>query len=314
MIPHHPGLGPYTSSDEKFYHNYYMWVPYLLFAQSLSFFIPRLLHHLFQDARVQCVLAELHNIFPYRETRDDKYGDISLYFKDWYNNQNWWAFTLVMCDALNVIIVLLNIFLVDWYLGYNFFLYGPRSIQYLCTSLANRGSDPFDVLFPKMTKCTLNTYGPSGTIQEHDGLCILPINVFNEKLYLFIWFLFMSLGLFMLGYGLVCTMILFSADFRCSYLNRYVLAGRKDMKRKLTRILTLTGFGDWMMLLLIAKNTDQVIFTQIMETLKYPDYHYDLEPLDDENQRLAKLHEESDSYVTTSGMSYGNEDRYLKKV
>jgi hypothetical protein len=32
-----------------------------------------------------------------------------------------------------------------------------------------------------MTKCSLDMYGPSGTIQKLDGLCVLPINVLNEK-------------------------------------------------------------------------------------------------------------------------------------
>ena len=45
------------------------------------------------------------------------------------------------------------------------------------------GPDPFDLLFPKMTKCTMFTYGPSGTAQNHDGLCVMPVNVINEKVF-----------------------------------------------------------------------------------------------------------------------------------
>ena len=38
-------------------------------------------------------------------------------------------------------------------------------------------------VFPKVSKCTFHRYGPSGTIGNHDGLCILPINIINEKEY-----------------------------------------------------------------------------------------------------------------------------------
>ena len=31
-------------------------------------------------------------------------------------------------------------------------------------------------------------YGPSGSIVNHDGLCILPINIINEKIYVFLWY------------------------------------------------------------------------------------------------------------------------------
>ena len=53
-----------TSDNKDFvYHNYYMWVPYLLFFQSLTFFGPYLLHKFFQQGRLQLVIQELNNIW-----------------------------------------------------------------------------------------------------------------------------------------------------------------------------------------------------------------------------------------------------------
>ena len=49
-------------------------------------------------------------------------------------------------------------------------------------------ADPMNVVFPKVTKCTFHKYGPSGTITKHDGLCILALNIINEKIYVFLWF------------------------------------------------------------------------------------------------------------------------------
>ena len=39
-----------------------------------------------------------------------------------------------------------------------------------------------------MTKCTFHKYGPSGTVENKDGLCILAQNIINEKIYIFLWF------------------------------------------------------------------------------------------------------------------------------
>ena len=62
-----------------------------------------------------------------------------------------------------------------------------------------------DEVFPKMAKCQFNRHGPGGGIQvsiyykwttyespcyspqNHDALCLLPLNIVNEKIYLCMW-------------------------------------------------------------------------------------------------------------------------------
>ena len=45
--------------------------------------------------------------------------------------------------------------------------------------------DPLNSVFPKVAKCTFNKFGPSGTIEKFDGLCILSLNIINEKVTIF---------------------------------------------------------------------------------------------------------------------------------
>ena len=71
--------------------------------------------------------------------------------------KDWWAIKLVICEMLNLVVIVLNILTVDWYLGNQFFSFGFESIKVMATSASLRGIDPFNLLFPKMTKCTLNT-------------------------------------------------------------------------------------------------------------------------------------------------------------
>ena len=35
----------------------------------------------------ELLLADLQNLTAFPDTREDKYGDINTYFKDWYNHQ-----------------------------------------------------------------------------------------------------------------------------------------------------------------------------------------------------------------------------------
>ena len=103
-----------NDNEELMYHNYYMWVPYILLFQSVTFFVPLLLHRFCQEGKVQLLLAGLHNIIAFNETREDKHGDIKFYFRDSWNAQDWWAYKLFFCDMLNLVNVIMNIFLTHW--------------------------------------------------------------------------------------------------------------------------------------------------------------------------------------------------------
>ena len=55
-------------------------------------------------------------------------------------------------------------------------------------------------LFPKMTKCTFRKFGPSGTVEKIDALCVMPLNNANEKIYVFLWFWFVLLAVLSIGH------------------------------------------------------------------------------------------------------------------
>ena len=84
----------------------------------------------------------------------------------------------------------------------------------MAQNVETRGTDPFHIVFPKMTKCTIETYGPSGTIQNSDGLCVLPINVLNEKIFFVVWFVFFGLAIFTLVHHVIAFIILITANLR----------------------------------------------------------------------------------------------------
>ena len=41
-------------------------------------------------------------------------------------------------------------------------------------------TDPMARIFPRVTKCTFNKFGPSGSLMRRDALCVLPVNIVNE--------------------------------------------------------------------------------------------------------------------------------------
>lgn len=116
-------------------------------------------------------------------------------------------------------------------------------------------------VFPKLTKCTYYKYGPSGTLQSRDAMCVLPLNIVNEKLFLFLWiwfFLLTVLSFLQLLYRVLFLVI--------SKVRLYILLAncRCLGKKKAKVIITKFTFGDYFLLYLLGKNLNPIIFNELL--------------------------------------------------
>ena len=95
---------------------------------------------------------------------------------------------------MNFVNVVGQIYFMDFFLDGEFTTYGLDVVS-MTEMAAEKRDDPMARLFPKVTKCTFHKFGPSGTVQNYDGLCVLPLNIINEKIYVFLWFWFVLIGI-----------------------------------------------------------------------------------------------------------------------
>ncbi len=124
--------------------------------------------------------------------------------------------------------------------------------------------DPMVYVFPRMTKCVFHKYGRSGEIEKHDAMCILPLNIVNEKIYVFLWF--WMLLLFLLT-GLLCAfraMIVFSPRLRAYLL---YIRFRLIKKECINLIVKKSKMGDFFLLYLLGQNIDSIIFKEVVHEL-----------------------------------------------
>ena len=68
--------------------------------------------------------------------------------------------------------------------------------------------DPMSKVFPRMTKCNFYRYGGSGTLETIDALCVLSMNIINEKIYIFLWFWFILVAV-ITGINILVRMVQF---------------------------------------------------------------------------------------------------------
>lgn len=72
---------------------------------------------------------------------------------------------MIFCEILNLLNVCLQIYLTHRFLGRQFLRLG---IDFIHDDFMGN-MDSLDIIFPKVTKCHFHKYGPSGSIQKHDG-------------------------------------------------------------------------------------------------------------------------------------------------
>ena len=124
---------------------------------------------------------------------------LRLYMKgDWHFK---YAAGLCLCEALNLVVIGVVWYLTDFFLNWKFSSYGLDFHTFLYGLVRDGTSEPMnsglnsEIVFPKVSKCTFHTFGFSGTQQKLDGLCVLMLNIINEKVYYFLWFWYLIGGI-----------------------------------------------------------------------------------------------------------------------
>lgn len=178
-------------------------------------------------------------------------------------HHDWYAARYYFCEVLSFVNVVAQMFLLDTFFEGEFMRYGLNVLEFTQLDQDNR-IDPMIRIFPRVTKCKFYKYGPSANIETIDALCLLPLNIINEKIYIFLWFWFVSLAILtfiMLLFGLV---IIASPSIRIYMLN---LRFGISQSSHLNMIVKKSTIGDWFLLYLLGKNMDSYILKDIVAEL-----------------------------------------------
>ncbi|CAG2109864.1 unnamed protein product, partial [Medioppia subpectinata] len=245
-------------NSKRVYHAYYQWVCFMLAFQAMLFYIPRYLWKSYEGHRIKNLCLDLN--FPIARdpvvTRNNRALLVDYLYHN-LNNHNIMFRMYVTCEVLNFLNVILQMVLMDRFLGGEFTSYGWDVLSFTEWDSAVR-FDP--MVFPRLTKCTFHQYGPSGDVQKHDALCILPINIINEKIYIFLWFWFYMLAI--LGFMALVyrTVTILMPQVRYLVIQSRCLANYAELRS----VCNQCSIGDWFVLYLLCKNFDSINFKDMI--------------------------------------------------
>jgi len=136
--------------------------------------------------------------------------------------------------------------------------------QIPANSRAKQQVDPMTFVFPRMTKCTYYDFGSSGDVQKHDALCLLPLNIINEKIYIALWFWFIILTILTILVIIYRLLAIISESVRCKGLiSRCKLSSERDIRL----ICRHCDVGDWFLFYMVAENLDPLIMREIVSAI-----------------------------------------------
>ncbi|KAK6641081.1 hypothetical protein RUM44_012780 [Polyplax serrata] len=283
----HPGVGPYVQSEgeEIIRHTYYQWVIFVLFLQAVFFYLPHVVWREMEQGKLKGIIDGMKEIEMVNETyKKESFKRIELHLKNRLYINRSWAVCLIFCELLNLLNLILQVYLTDVFLGYHFWDLGTKIYW------DEKGDEfnPLDVVFPKVTKCSFQKFGPSGSIQHHDIMCIMALNIVNEKIYLVLWFWYIFLFI-----ASVLALIWRFATFFLRHslpFNRFVFnftSMSKINEEHLRIVMNRVSFGEWIFLSYLAGSMNSKLFDDLLSQLA-ESYN---EKIFTSDEKLAELEE-----------------------
>ncbi|XP_055841959.1 innexin inx7 [Episyrphus balteatus] len=301
-----PGIGPYHFEEEPIKrHAYYQWVPFVLFGQALCFLVPHFCWKKWEGGRVkQLVLGfkmaglsrYIHQKLKFGETEipsmedtEQRVQDIRREIKYRMRLNSQWGIHLMMAEWMNLFNIVLQIWWTDVFLSGQFYSLGFKVLS----ENWNNKMDILDVVFPKVTKCHFNKFGPSGSMQVHDTLCVMALNIINEKIYTILWFWFafiLMMSILAVTWRFV-TLMMYKSEWFSEKAFRSTKAGRHVNKRDLDTVIYECNFSNWMFLYFLASNLSDFLFNKIIKNLAAEFSEFHPNPAYDNQQNLRLVSE-----------------------
>ncbi|VDD92725.1 unnamed protein product [Enterobius vermicularis] len=190
---------PSNYFDIHIHHNsgYYQWVPFILALQAILFYLPVVLWRTIYACNVQ-VICDTCNIGSNMATSDrtknmDKIASFLAYDRDIKDNFGGnirhltsgksLIASYIGIKLLYALNALAQFVILKKFLGVESIWWGGRVLSDI-----TQGKEwPETAHFPRVTLCDF-TVRVLGNLHRHTVQCVLMINMFNEKIFIFLWF------------------------------------------------------------------------------------------------------------------------------
>jgi len=268
------------------YNTYYQWVSVFLMIQAIIFYVPRCIW-LSVEGGLMTFLAKGHQGRVVEDHSEKLVKLLDHYIEHVHNKFNKYAIYFFFCELLNIVILVSQIYATHVFLHHQFLDYGYQVYRYYRLPIEERmlstTLDPMCEVFPKVSTCNYHRWGRAGGQETKNAICILSLNMINDKVFAVLWFwhcILIIAGII----RLVTRTIQFSSSsirffLMKTQMHRY-LSKNKHAKH-IQHYLVHCSIGDWFVLYQMNKNINKRFFAEFLALLSIkvnPDPHVRADP------------------------------------
>ncbi|XP_021946292.1 innexin inx2 [Folsomia candida] len=258
----HHGVGTHIEGQttQKFHH-YFQWVPFILLFLGVIFRLPYLLWRFWEKQKLQSFLNIGQNE---QDSKPSSKNPSAEHFVRCLGYNKGHALSYLFSELLNFLLVLGSFWTIDWFLQGQFRRLGWEFFQYWRNSASSNRKEvsPLDIIFPKVSKCDFQMFGPSGNIVKLDLMCILACNIISEKIFLGLW------AWLLLLFSLGTILLVYRSFYVAFHTARVYLILNRTMKKhhpQIKYICSKIGYADWFFLKRISDYLDAESFGEFCE-------------------------------------------------
>ena len=117
---------------------------------------------------------------------------------------------------LSILVVISQILVLNFFLGQDFHTYGLEALKSIFY-----GTELSSPRFPRVTMCDFKVRR-LGNVQRYTVMCVLPINLFNEKIFIFLWFWLIFVALVLVFYTMMWMVRIFLRGSNKRYVKKHL--------------------------------------------------------------------------------------------
>ncbi|XP_055913506.1 innexin inx5-like [Eupeodes corollae] len=270
------GVGTEYTDSQRLYVRYYQWVVIILLIQAFVFYLPAFLWKKWEGGFISqlCDGFERKVLISDSANKERRAYLMQIFHPNYKQMHRSYAKNYFLCEILNFFICILNLTLMNTFFN-GFWSSYSQAMKQIPSYNWNQWNEMSSRVFPKITKCEFFKYGGSGSQSKFDCLCVLPINILNEKIFafLYVWFLIlMVVSAMHLTFRIIAT---------CSNAARIIMTQCSvgcNQKKQVHQLVQDMSYSEWFLLTRICVNINPLMFAELIRDL------YDFQRLRNNNE------------------------------